>query len=166
MKKTALVAIALCMTWSASAQKEFKLASPNGKVTTEISLDEGQLTYSISLNDEEVMDDSPIGLTLMNGEVWGKNPKLKSKKTQKVDQMVPSPMYRASQLRDQYNALTLTFKGDYAVEFRAYNDGIAYRLSTTRKTPFTVKQDNAAFVFEKFPDVKTIMSPCKDFERN
>ncbi len=24
----------------------------------------------------------------------------------------------------------------------------------------------AAFVFEKFPDVKTIMSPCKDFERN
>jgi len=149
MKKTALVAIALCMTWSASAQKEFKLASPNGKVTTEISLDEGQLTYSISLNDEEVMDDSPIGLTLMNGEVWGKNPKLKSKKTQKVDQMIPSPMYRASQLRDQYNALTLTFKGDYAVEFRAYNDGIAYRLSTTRKTPFTVKQDNAAFVFEK-----------------
>ncbi len=24
----------------------------------------------------------------------------------------------------------------------------------------------AAFVFEKFPEVKTIMSPCKDFERN
>jgi len=24
----------------------------------------------------------------------------------------------------------------------------------------------AAFVFEKFPEVKTIMSPCKDYERN
>lgn len=139
--------MALCLAWGASAQKEFKLASPNGKVTAEIELGQ-QLTYSISLDGEELMDDSPIGMTLTTGEVWGQNPKLKSQKRQKVDQMIPSPMYRASQLRDNYNALTLTFKGDYAVEFRAYDDGIAYRFTTTRKTPFIVKKDNAAFCFD------------------
>ena len=147
MKKIVLAAMALCMAWGASAQKEFKLASPNGRVTAEISL-EDQLSYSISLDDKELMDDSPIGMTLTTGEVWGQNPKLKSKKTQKVDQMIPSPMYRANQLRDNYNALTLTFKGDYAVEFRAYDNGVAYRMSTTRKTPFVIKEDNTAFEFD------------------
>ena len=152
MKKIALVAMTLCLAWSTSAQKEFKLASPNGRVTAEISLD-NQLTYSISLDGEEVMDDSPIGVTLTTGEVWGSNPKLKSKKTQKVDQMIPSPFYRANQLRDNYNELTLTFKGDYGVEFRAYNDGIAYRLITTRKTPFIIQKDNTAFDFDDDDDV-------------
>ena len=147
MKKIVLAAMALCMAWGASAQKEFKLTSPNGRVTAEISL-EDQLTYSISLDGKELMDDSPIGMTLTTGEVWGQNPKLKSKKTQKVDQMIPSPMYRANQLRDNYNALTLTFKGDYAVEFRAYDNGVAYRMSTTRKTPFVIKEDNTAFEFD------------------
>ena len=85
MKRLFIASIALCVTWSASAQKEFKLASPNGRVTTEIELG-GQLTYSISLNGEKLMDDSPIGMTLTTGEVWGQNPKLKSQKRQKVDQ--------------------------------------------------------------------------------
>ena len=75
MKKIALVAMTLCLAWSTSAQKEFKITSPNGRVTAEISLD-NQLTYSISLDGEEVMDDSPIGVTLTTGEVWGSNPKL------------------------------------------------------------------------------------------
>ena len=152
MKKIALVAMTLCFAWSASAQKEFKITSPNGRVTAEISLD-NQLTYSISLDGEEVMDDSPIGVTLTTGEVWGSNPKLKSKKTKKVDQMIPSPFYRANQLRDNYNELTLTFKDDYGVEFRAYNDGIAYRLITTRKTPFIIQKDNTAFDFDDDDDV-------------
>ena len=118
MKRLFIASIALCVAWSASAQNDFKLASPNGRVTTEIELG-GQLTYSISLNGEELMSDSPIGMTLTTGEVWGQNPKLKSQKRQKVDQIIPSPMYRAKELKENYNALTLTFKGDYAVEFRA-----------------------------------------------
>ena len=147
MKRLFIASIALCVVWSASAQNDFKLASPNGRVTTEIELG-GQLTYSISLNGEELMSDSPIGMTLTTGEVWGQNPKLKSQKRQKVDQIIPSPMYRAKELKENYNALTLTFKGDYAVEFRAYDDGIAYRFSTTRKAPFVVKEDNASFNFD------------------
>ena len=147
MKGLFIASIALCVAWSASAQKEFKLASPNGRVTTEIELG-GQLTYSISLNGEKLMDDSPIGMTLTTGEVWGQNPKLKSQKRQKVDQIIPSPVYRAKELKENYNALTLTFKGDYAVEFRAYDDGIVYRFSTIRKMPFEVKKDNASFNFD------------------
>ena len=152
MKKFALVAMLLCIAYGASAQKEFKLASPNGRVTTVIELGQ-QLTYSISLDGEEVMDDSPIGMTLTTGEVWGLNPRLKSKKTQSINQMIPSPMYRAKELKDNYNALTLTFRGDYGVEFRAYDDGIAYRLTTTRKTPFNIQKDNAAFNFDDDDDV-------------
>ena len=50
--------------------------------------------------------------------------------------MVPSPFYRANELRDYYNELTLRFKKDWNVEFRAYNDGIAYRFVSRSKKPF------------------------------
>lgn len=43
-----------------------------------------------------------------------------------------------STVKDEYNQLLLTFKGDYSVEFRAYNDGIAYRFITNKKTEVEV----------------------------
>ena len=72
-------------------------------------------------------------MTLDNGEVWGEKAKLSGTSGKKVDQMIPSPFYRASELRDHYNELTLRFKKDWNVEFRAYNDGIAYRFVTVRR---------------------------------
>ena len=34
-------------------------------------------------------------------------------------------------IRENYNALTLRMKGEWSVEFRAYDDGIAYRYAET-----------------------------------
>lgn len=51
--------------------------------------------------------------------------------------MIPSPFYRASELRNHYNGLTLRFKKDWNVEFRAYNDGIAYRFVNSGEEAFS-----------------------------
>lgn len=39
-----------------------------------------------------------------------------------------------SSVSNRYNQLLLDFKGGYSVEFRAFNDGIAYRFITNKQT--------------------------------
>ena len=35
---------------------------------------------------------------------------------------------------DSYNGITLKMKGDWSLEFRAYDDGVAYRFVSNRKS--------------------------------
>ena len=49
MKRVLLLLTALCFIIGAQAQKTFKLSSPDGKLTTTISVG-NELTYDITLN--------------------------------------------------------------------------------------------------------------------
>ncbi len=47
---------------------------------------------------------------------------------------------------DKYNQLTLSFKG-YNLQFRAYDEGVAYRWEVDKKEPFKVNGEQATFNF-------------------
>jgi len=64
-----------------------------------------------------------------------------------VKQSIPSPFYRKSEIQDEYNELILQFRGQWGVEFRAYNDGVAYRFVNKKKTSFTIQNEEATFCF-------------------
>lgn len=132
--------------FSAYAQKVFTLKSPSGKLSATISSGK-QLTYDVSCNGRQVVAPSAISMTLDNGEVWGAGARLSGSKTSSVDEMVVSPFYRTSEMRDHYNGLVLRFKGGYDVEFRAYDDGIAYRFVSKTKKKFNVVNEQADFSF-------------------
>lgn len=140
-----LIACALTVM-SAQAQKQYKLASPNGKLQTTVTTGQ-QLTYDVVLNGEQVLNASPLSMTLDNGKVWGENAKPSKVSTKSVSRKVASPFYRASELADNYNELTLQFRGDWSVVFRAYNDGIAYRFVNKGKTPFNVVDELVDYHF-------------------
>lgn len=148
MKKLKIL-LFLCIvacTLTVQAQKQFTLNSPDGKLQTTITVGD-KLTYDIHCNGRQILAPSPISMTLDNGEVWGEKAKLSGTSGKKVDQMIPSPFYRASELRDHYNELTLRFKKDWNVEFRAYNDGIAYRFVSRVKKPFNVVDETVDYHF-------------------
>ena len=119
------------------AQKQYKLASPDGKLQTTVTTGE-QLTYDITLNGQQVLSPSPLSMTLDNGEVWGDNDKPSKVSRKSVNEKVASPFYRATELENNYNEMTLQFKGNWSLVFRAYNDGIAYRFVNKNKKPFNV----------------------------
>ena len=136
MKKLQIFLLCLLCTIAVQAQKQYKLASPNGKLQTTITTGK-QLSYDITLDGKQILSDSPLAMTLDNGEVWGENDKPSKVSKKSVNEMVPSPFYRANELANNYNEMTMKFKG-FNVEFRAYNDGIAYRFVNTDKKPFNV----------------------------
>ncbi|NDV60012.1 glycoside hydrolase family 97 protein [Bacteroides sp. 519] len=149
MKKRKIILLLTCFcSIIAFAQKQFTVTSPNGRINTTVSLYE-KLTYTITHDGQLVLDASPITLTLSDGEVWGENPKLSGSKKQRVSATIPSPFYRKSEIKDEYNELTLNFRGRWGVEFRVYDDGVAYRFVSQRKRPFTIAGEEVVYNFGK-----------------
>lgn len=148
MKKLKTLLLCLCAicTVTAQAQKQLTLVSPDGNLKTTITVGD-KLTYDITCNGRQILAASPIGMSLDNGEVWGEQAKLSGSARKSVDRMVPSPFYRASELRDHYNELTLRFRKGWNVEFRAYNDGIVYRFVSQVKKAFNVIDEVVDYQF-------------------
>lgn len=126
-----LLTLVLLPTLRMSAQKVQTLTSPDGKIKLEVSVGE-RLTYSAFLGDEAILKDCPLGLQV-GEETFGVNPKLKSSKRTKVDETIrPAVPLKFAEVANKANQLTLSFKGGISVDFRAYDNGIAYRFAINK----------------------------------
>ena len=128
-----------------AADKTYKVQSPSGAVTVEISAG-AQLSWSVARDGVTVLDPSPLAMTLEDGTVFGQNMKVQKAVCKSVSRMVQPAVYRQQQVPEAYNEITLSCKG-YSVVFRAYDAGAAYRFVAARKAPFQVASEKAAFRF-------------------
>ena len=64
----------------------------------------------------------------------------------------PAVAYKFSEIRDRCNTLRLDFRGDWSVEFRAYDDGVAYRFLSDTEGPVEVLGEEFAL---RLPDAST-----------
>ena len=128
-----------------AADKTYKIQSPSGAVTVEISAG-AQLSWSVARDGVTVLDPSPLAMTLEDGTVFGQNMKVQKAVRKSVSRMVQPAVYRQQQVPEAYNEITLSCKG-YSVVFRAYDAGAAYRFVAARKAPFQVASEKAAFRF-------------------
>jgi len=133
---------------SFSQQKNFELLSPNKEIKVSIAL-EDKIYYSISIENEILTSNNHLGLVLKN-ETLGQNPKLTGTKTGQINEIIkPVVPLKFSSVSNSYNYLLLHFKNQYSLEFRAFDDGIAYRFITVKKGEIEVLNEE----FEiNFPD--------------
>lgn len=144
------VVIAICLLMfvvtCAYAGKQFVLKSPDSKIVVNISVDK-TIEYSVTHNGDLILDKSPISMTLTNGNIYGLNSSVLNSTTKSVDQIIQSPIYKKAKISDHYNELTIKFKEDFDLVFRAYEDGVAYHFVSHSKGPFEVKEEQAVFNF-------------------
>lgn len=132
MKHNLLLLLFLGIAFSLSAQKKAELQSPSGEIKVSLSISD-KIYYTISYSNDVLLENNHLSLNLGN-ETLGLNPKLSGQKTNKVNEVLtPVVPLKYSSVKNEYNSLLLTFKGDYSVEFRAFDDGIAYRFITNKK---------------------------------
>ena len=129
-----LVVIALLKfavtTTNASPMTAFELSSPNGKIQITIQTGE-RLTYDVLVNGKPVLKNSTLALDI-DHKILGSNPLVKTTKTDAVDRVILSPVPQKSvKIHEAYKELRLEMEGNYAIVFRAYNEGIAYRFETS-----------------------------------
>lgn len=134
--------------WPAPAkEKEFKVISPDKRTTLMVSVGE-KISYQVESEGIKIIEPSGISMTLAEGPViLGVNPTLKSESRKLINNTINSSIYKKTVVTDHYNLLVLTFREGFSVEFRVYDDGVAYRFSTSLKGTITVKEERAEFNF-------------------
>ena len=143
----AAMSVCLPLTTALAAQKTWSLSSPDGRIVTEISAGEG-LRYSVTRDGVRLLDPSEISMTFDDGAVFGGADKVRRIRKGSNDvRGIPAMNYKKAAVDDVYNFLTFEFKG-YNIEFRAFDDGVAYRfVSTAKSGEFTVTDELTEFNF-------------------
>ena len=107
------------------------MASPDENIQIEVVLAE-RVYYSVKYKIDRVLDHSPVSMTLSD-KVLGKDPVITDVRERSVDEKIRTVWGSRNVIQDLYNELTLSFEGDFSIEFRAYNKGVAYRFVTNVK---------------------------------
>lgn len=132
----------------AYSQKTYNLESPQKNINITITTDSDILKYSVTHNNTVIIEDSPISMELNDGKILGANPIVRSYDIENINETIKSTLYKKESIIDNYNVLTLNFKGNYSIQFRAYDDGIAYRFITKFSKPVIVKKENITYNFD------------------
>jgi alpha-glucosidase len=141
MKRTLLGIILLLVTICNSFAKDYTLKSPNGKIVVTINAGPG-LTWTASYNNEEIISSMKAGFVLGDGKVLGENESVRKAQYGVVNQILePVVPNKRSKITDNCNELMITFRSGFAIQFRAYNDGVAYRLETSEKGEIIIKKE-------------------------
>ena len=124
-----------------SFAKDYKLSSPDGKITVTIKPGPG-LEWSASYEGKTLLSVAKAGLTLSTGNLPGENEMVWKAVYGKINQeLIPVIPNKRSKITDNCNTLLITYKSGISVQFRAYDDGVAYRFETSLKNDIIVKNE-------------------------
>ena len=149
MKKIKIIVEVLLlsvMSIGMASGKEYTLLSPDGKLSINVSAG-SELKWSVSLEDQMLLDPSSISMTTSEGLAYGKG-KLRNGAISHISREIETSLYKRTIVKDEYNELKLTYSDCY-VYFRAYDKGVAYRFVSRSRKPFNVLSEQAEFRFPK-----------------
>ncbi len=163
MKKLLLLFLVISISASVSAQK-YSLTSPDGKLTAGIEVDNG--IYAALLKGRESL--IRLGnIALETQYMTGDRDAFKVLKVipRSVNESVsPEIREKAATYRNSYNELEIRLKGPFSVVFRLFNEGFAYRLTTSSKDSLKILNENLDINLEtgdsaRFQSSETFNSP-------
>lgn len=148
MKKIFVFLVGIICSWGMSAQKKIEMSSPNGKIHLSVMISD-RITYDVVYEDELLLSQCELRMKIGNKQL-GENPRLIRKKMKSISENVtPVVPMKFLEITDCYNFMQLDFDQDYSVNFRLYNNGVAYRFVTAIKGPVDVENE---MVCVNFPD--------------
>ena len=166
MKKLTMIAVLLLSMVAGQVHAaDFNLKSPNGKLSVDIQTGE-KLTWSITHEGTAVLLPSAIAADCkVAGRDLRMGANIKKAKAMRGEtrQQWHTDFYRKKTVDDNYNYMLLRMNG-YSVEFRAYDEGAAYRFVVTQSKPLIVESEKSTFCFAD--NYKTTLGYATDTEAN
>lgn len=144
MKRLVIVISALLAVAGIASARDFTVKSPSGNVEVRVTFENRELSWSVKNDGSQLLEPGKISMTLSDGTVLGHSKVMPKAIRRSCDDnlkaLVPTK-FRI--VRDHYNELTLRFGKDWAVAFRAYDNGVAYRFITYYSTPIEVLDEQS-----------------------
>jgi alpha-glucosidase len=129
------------------AAQQYDLRSPDGKI--QVAVQTGtELTWSVTYGGMTLLTPSPLSLTLAPGHVLGPGGRVARSTRRSVNQVIrPVVPEKNAVVPDRFAELRLEFRGGWGLVVRAYDDGVAYRFTTSLKDSVTVEAEESRFRF-------------------
>jgi len=90
-----------------------------------------RISYDVLLNGNLLLQNSTLSINI-NHVNLGAQPRVRSTKQRGENKEIVCPVpQKSARIREHYNELKLEMEGDYAVVFRAFNEGVGYRFETS-----------------------------------
>lgn len=125
-----LLLAALSWVGTAFAQSSYDLRSPDGRIEIRVRT-AGQIQYDVVLRGRALLENCTLSLDVEHKKL-GLQPKVIDSKRRSYEQVVePVVRQKFAKIRENYNELRIGMDAGYAVIFRAYHEGVAYRLETS-----------------------------------
>lgn len=136
--------------------KNIEATSPDGKNKISIDTEQG-ISYCVFRNNTQILDRSSLSLSV-GKEIWGKDANCNKVERKKITETVSFPVPRKyREAANAYNLIVLHYKR-YKVEFRVYNEGVAYRFVSTSNTESPVKSELVHYNFGKDYTTYTLLT--------
>ena len=145
--KRAILFIFLCLSSLNGFNQVLTLYSPDKTIKVTISTG-AELKYEVFIDDKQVLIPSVIDMSLGSGQALSSGLKIRTQKRASVNEIIISPIpEKRKRIPNVYNELALAFTNKFGLIFRAYNDGVAYRITGKFKGDVQVTSETANFNF-------------------
>ena len=125
-----LAAFGLAAAGNIAAQSSFDLRSPDSRIEMRIRTANG-IRFDVLLRGRALLEDCRVSFDIDHQKL-GADAKVARATERSYDQTIrPAVRQKSAKIRENYKELRLDMEGNYAVVFRAYNEGAAYRLETS-----------------------------------
>lgn len=140
------------------------VTSPDGKIKLVVDLKDS-VSYSIVHEGEVLVSPSALAMKFEGGRMLGVGEASYKVKIGSASESVDAPFYRQNKISVEWNYARVDY-ADWTLEFRVYNEGVAWRFETEFESDAVVLDETAQFVFPEDPMAWVPYSRGKDLIAN
>ncbi|MFZ0281612.1 MAG: glycoside hydrolase family 97 catalytic domain-containing protein, partial [Bacteroidales bacterium] len=148
MRNLLVLMVFLFLTITVRAQK-YELSSPNGNLAAGIVLNPG-ITISLSKDTHSVASLGNLSLSTLQSSQEKPDYRVQKVFRRSVNEIIkPEIREKFESIVNAYNELEIRFKDGNSLTFRLFNEGLAYRFSTSSKDSLTIYSEYLDLFFEQ-----------------
>jgi alpha-glucosidase len=133
---------------NARAQKVFTLLSPDKTISITIKVGDS-ITYQVTQDNKPLIGESRIAFDVQSAFYKPYNRKKVTSKGSSTDEIwKPVVFQKTAEIRDHYNQLDISLGNHIAMQWRAFNNGIAWRWVSHLHGVYKVVNEQAVFTLD------------------
>ena len=135
----------LLLPFKSFSQQSYNLYSPDSSLRLEIKTAH-KLSWRLFGNDELLVQSPTVDLQLNGQKKMSDKIQVSSHRYSSTNEVIRVPVpYRRKNVTDHFSLLELVFQKTFSIQFRLYNNGMAYRIGTRFKDSIFVEKEEALF---------------------
>ena len=128
--------------------QKYEALSPDRNIRVSVEVRKS-ISYTVKYKNSILILPSVINMSFQHDLINGGDPVVSDTLTHFVNrEIIPVVKEKKALIFDNYRELIIHFKNHFAVHFRVYDDGVAYRFATSLPGDLTVTTEKACFNFQ------------------